>query len=166
MNFGQLLSGDSVFVDANTFVYYFGAHPTFGTPCKQLLDRIEHRDLHGFTSAHELLDLTHRLMTLEAATTFGWPLAGMANRLRRSPVQVRTLTQYRQAIDEISLIGIQVLPVTAQLVSLAADVSQQTGLLSGDALIVATMQKQGLSKLASHDADFDRVPGVTRYAPV
>lgn len=37
---------------------------------------------------------------------------------------------------------------------------------SGDALVVAAMQSEGLSQLASHDADFDRVPGVVRYAPV
>ena len=39
-------------------------------------------------------------------------------------------------------------------------------LLSGDALIVAVMQANGLSHLASHDADFDRVSGLTRYAPI
>jgi predicted nucleic acid-binding protein len=33
-------------------------------------------------------------------------------------------------------------------------------------LIVATMRQFGISSIASHDADFDRVPGITRYAPV
>jgi predicted nucleic acid-binding protein len=37
---------------------------------------------------------------------------------------------------------------------------------SGDALIVAMMQANGLTKLASNDADFDRVPGITRFSPV
>jgi predicted nucleic acid-binding protein len=37
--------------------------------------------------------------------------------------------------------------------------------LTNDALIVAVMQAHGLTNLASHDADFDRVPGITRYAP-
>jgi len=32
-------------------------------------------------------------------------------------------------------------------------------------LIVAVMQANGLTNLASNDADFDRVPGLTRYAP-
>jgi len=39
-------------------------------------------------------------------------------------------------------------------------------LLSNDALIVAVMQANGLANLASNDADSDRVPGLTRYAPV
>ena len=38
-------------------------------------------------------------------------------------------------------------------------------LLINDALIVALMQHHSLTKLASHDADFDRVTGVTRYGP-
>jgi predicted nucleic acid-binding protein len=39
-------------------------------------------------------------------------------------------------------------------------------LLTNDALIVVLMQDHGLTALASLDADFDRVPGLTRYAPV
>jgi len=45
-------------------------------------------------------------------------------------------------------------------------VSQQTGLLTNDALIIAVMQAHGLTNLASSDTDFDRVPGLTRYGPV
>jgi predicted nucleic acid-binding protein len=52
------------------------------------------------------------------------------------------------------------------LVTAAASISQQHELLSGDALIIAVMQAQGLTDLASHDSDFDRMPRITRYAPV
>ena len=44
-------------------------------------------------------------------------------------------------------------------------VSEKRELLTGDALIVAVMQANGLTHVASNDADFDRVPGLTRYAP-
>jgi len=30
---------------------------------------------------------------------------------------------------------------------------------------VALMRQHGLTRLASHDADFDRLTGLTRYAP-
>jgi predicted nucleic acid-binding protein len=79
---------------------------------------------------------------------------------------VQQLTRSRQAVDEITLIGLDVLPVAKSQVSLAPDISRQTGLLCGDALIVAVMQNQGLTLIASEDSDFDRVPGLTRYAPV
>lgn len=32
MTFADLLSGESVFLDANTLVYYFGAHAAWGQP--------------------------------------------------------------------------------------------------------------------------------------
>jgi predicted nucleic acid-binding protein len=69
-------------------------------------------------------------------------------------------------MDEIPLLGIQVLTISPVLIAAAAAISQQTGLLSSDALIVGVMQTQGLTNLASNDSDFDRVPGIQRYAPV
>jgi predicted nucleic acid-binding protein len=44
--------------------------------------------------------------------------------------------------------------------------SEQHGLLANNALIVAVMHNHGLINLASHDGDFDRVAGLTRFAPV
>ena len=62
-------------------------------------------------------------------------------------------------------LSIQVLAVPTGLIATAAAISQQCGLLSNDALIVAVMQANGLTRLASSDHDFDRVPGLTRHEP-
>jgi predicted nucleic acid-binding protein len=51
-------------------------------------------------------------------------------------------------------------------VLLAGDLSRKHGLLSGDALVLAVMQHHELTSLASGDADLDRAPGITRYAPL
>jgi predicted nucleic acid-binding protein len=59
-----------------------------------------------------------------------------------------------------------VLTVTPHLLAAGAGLSQQIGLLTSDALLIAVMREHGLSNLASHDADFDRVPGVVRYGPM
>jgi predicted nucleic acid-binding protein len=165
MTFADLPAGAAVFVDANTLVYHFQPHPLLGTACTDLMERIERQELAGFTSTHILSEVAHRLMTLEACSLFGWPFAGIAQRLRQHPAQVQTLTRFRQAIQEVPRLGIQILTILPQLIDAAAAVSQQTGLLSNDALIVAVMQANGLTDLASNDADFDRVPGLTRYAP-
>jgi predicted nucleic acid-binding protein len=166
MTFDDIPAGSAVFVDANTFVYHFEPHPVFGPPCQQLFLRIENNDLQGFTSSAVLADVVHRVMTLEAAGLFSRPMTGMAGWLKQHPARVQQLSRHRLAVDEVSLIGVQVLPVTGPLVSLAADVSPQFGLLTNDALVVSVMRNHGLALLASHDADFDRVPGLTRYAPV
>jgi predicted nucleic acid-binding protein len=166
MTLPQLPSGASVFVDADILVYHFQPHLAFGPACTDLLERIEHQDLVGFTSTAVLSEMAHRLMTLEACALWGWPFAGIAQRLRQHPAQARGLTRFRQAIQEVPQYRIQVLTIAAGLIDAAAALSQQTGLLHNDALIVAVIQANGLTNLASNDADFDRVPGLTRFAPV
>jgi predicted nucleic acid-binding protein len=105
-------------------------------------------------------------MTIEACALFGWPVKGIAARLRKHPKEVQQLTRYSQAIDEVTLLGIDTLPVFNDYISKAADLVRQTGLLFNDALVVAMMHDLRLVCLASSDPDFDRVPGLVRYAPV
>jgi predicted nucleic acid-binding protein len=166
MTFANIPKGLPLFVDANTLVYHFGSDPLLQPACQLLLERIARQELNGFTSTHVLSDVAHRLMTVEAMAQFGWPLAGVGRQLRRHPTEIQKLNRYQQAVREVPLFGVQVLPITFPLVETATALSRQLGLLTGDALIVAVMQTHGLTILASNDADFDRVPGVTRYGPV
>ena len=135
-------------------------------------------------------------MTLEVIKLKGWPQTRVAARLRKQHREIPALSLYRQAIASIPLLGIGVLPITHPEVETATQLSQQYELLTGDALIVAVMRQHGLSRtsnilsqkcrtfrvfshtplkellsfyltnLASADDDFDRVPGITRYAPL
>jgi hypothetical protein len=166
MNFAQILAGEAIFLDANVLIYHFINDPKYGPACTQLLKRVELQQVRGFTSAHVLADVAHRLMTLEAMQRLGWPATGLAVRLRKHHAEIPKLTVYRQAITDLPHLRIQVLPLTQALVEAATQLSQQHELLTDDALIVATMQHNGLASLASEDADFDRVPGITRYSPV
>lgn len=166
MTFANIPSGSRVFVDANTFVYAILADPTYGVACKDILDRIENQDIQGFTSAHVLNEMAHRLMTIEACNRFGWPVQGIANRLRRHPAEIQQLVIPRRALDEINAARVIGLSVRTAHVSRAIDLARQFGLLSADALIIAIMQDNGLTALASLDPDFDRVPGITRYSPI
>jgi len=105
-------------------------------------------------------------MTMESMGRFGWPASGLAGRLKKHHTEIPKLNLYRQAVPKVGQLGIQVLSVSEPVVMAATNVSHQCELLTGDALIVAMMRQQGLTKLASEDSDFDRVPGITRYAPV
>jgi predicted nucleic acid-binding protein len=166
MTFDDIPTGSAVFVDANIFIYYFEPHPVLGPPCQQLLLRIENNDIQGFSSAQVLSDVVHRVMTQEAASLFTRSLTGMAGWLKQHPAEVQLLGRHRLAVDDVALIGIQILPITGALVSRAADFSRQYGLLTSDALVISVMRQHGLTLLASHDADFDHVPGLTRHGPI
>ena len=165
MIFTDLSKGETAFVDANTLVYHFAPDPVLGMSCSDLLIRIKRQEIRGCTSTDVVSEMAHRLMTLEAIKAFGWPAAGIAQRLRKNPAAVQKLTEFRRAIQEIPVFGIQVLTLPPDLLDAGAAISQSTGLLTNDALIVAMMQANGLTNLASNDADFDRVAGITRYAP-
>jgi predicted nucleic acid-binding protein len=163
--FADLAAGDSVFVDANTLIYHFGPHPTFGAACNQLIQRIQGQALSGFTSTHVLGEVAHQLMIVEAANIPGWTLGKVKQRLRSQPGVLQSLRHFRWAVETVLQSRLQVLTLAPALLGTATLLSQQHGLLTNDALIVAVMQANGLSKLASADADFDRMPGLTRYAP-
>jgi predicted nucleic acid-binding protein len=165
MTFADLLAGEAIFLDANTLVYHFVSDPVYGAACSQLLQRIENKEIQGLTSTHILTEMAHRIMTIEAISAFTWPVAGIARRLRQHPAQVQQLAGFHHAVERVLQSRIQVLAVPVPLVAAGTMVSRQTGLLSNDALIVAIMQANGMTKIATEDADFDRVPGITRYAP-
>jgi predicted nucleic acid-binding protein len=166
MTFADIQRGEAIFVDANTLVYHFTNHGKYGAESTALLERIELKEILASTSSHCLADVAHRVMTIEAMGRLGWPVTRLAARLKKHHVEIPKLSLYQQAVVTVSQLGIQVLPLIGDLVLDAANFSQQFGLLTGDAIIVATMQQQRLTKLASEDSDFDRVPWLTRYTSV
>src|ERR1700756_2785782 len=100
--FNGIPSGAALFIDANCLVYAVTADPRYGSACERLLERIDNQDVQGFTSAHVLSEVAHRVMTLEAVSRYSRPLTGLANWLRRHPTEVQQLSRHRQAIDEIN----------------------------------------------------------------
>lgn len=165
MTIDQVPEGTVLFLDANIIVFHFSGHPKYGDSCTRLFKRIENQEVEGVTSAHVLADVAHRLMTMEAMSLFGWPLNSLAARLRKHHHEIPKLNVYRQALTKISQMGIRTLPISDQFVLAAGNNCLLYELMTGDALIVSVMQHHALVHLASEDADFDRVPGISRYAP-
>lgn len=108
MTFAQIPAGAALFLDANSLIYHFTNEPKYGVFCTQLVKRVEQQQLSAFTTTHVLTDVAHRLMTLEAIASLGWPSAGIAARLRKHHAQIPTLTVFSQSILRIPLLGIKV----------------------------------------------------------
>ena len=164
MIYSDLPAGATVFVDAGPFIHHFEPNAIFGPASTDLLERIENQEIIAVTTTHILSEVAHRLMILEAMQAYG--SAGIALKLRNHPNEVRMLTRFRQALQKVPLFGIRILTIDAAWLDAATSISQQTGLLHNDALVVAAIHAHGLTQLASADPDFDRVSGLTRYAPV
>ncbi len=165
MTLDHVPAGAHLFVDSNILVYHFQPHPAFGPMCHRLLERIERQDIDGYTSTNLLGELAHRLMVIEAGALPGWAGGQVLNRLKQQPDVVKQLTLFQTAVESVLQSKIRVLTIPPILVSTAATLSRQHGLLTTDAVILALMQAHRLIHLVSHDAHFDSVPGITRYAP-
>jgi predicted nucleic acid-binding protein len=163
MTLDQVPAGAHVFIDSNILVYHFQPHPGFGPLCHRL--SIERQDIEGYTSTNLLGELAHRLMVIEAGALPGWAGGRVLNRLKQQPGVVKQLTLFQTAVDTVLQSKIRVFAVPPVLVSTAVALSRQHGLLTTDAVILALMQAHRLTHLASHDAHFDSVPGLTRYVP-
>ncbi len=101
MTFADLTAGDSVFLDANTLVYHCTVDPVFGPACTDLLARIGRGEIAAFTSTHVLLEVCHRLMTLEAARHLGKPQGSMAKFLKTHLDDIHRLTNFRKAVEDL-----------------------------------------------------------------
>ena len=97
LTFKDIPHGATILIDANIFIYYFTAHPQFGKACDDLLDRVDRHEIGGVTSSDVLADVSHRLMTLEAADSLGWSMSGIGHRLKHNPAEVQKLVRYRGA---------------------------------------------------------------------
>jgi predicted nucleic acid-binding protein len=157
--------GTRVLIDSNILVYHFQPHPTFGPICQRLIERVERQDIEGITSTSLLGEMAHRLMVIEASALPGWAGTKVLNRLKQQPAAVQQLSLFQTAVQSVLQSNIRVFAIPAILAGTAAMLSRQHGLLTNDGFILALMQHHKIANLASHDGHFDRVPGITRYAP-
>ena len=84
----------------------------------------------------------------------GHTMAGSFSHVGCGEKFYRTEAECQQAIDTILQSNFRVLTIPPMLLATAAALCRQIGLLTNDALIVAVMQANGLTRLASADGDF------------
>src|SRR5436309_9834949 len=158
----QIPEGQRVFIDASIFIYHFtGASPD----CQDLLEDCERGRIAGFTSVAALTEVAHRLMTIEAVTKGLVSPGNVVRKLREKPAIVRELHAYQDQTEMIPLMGIAVLDLDLEILSLAAGVRYRYGLLVNDSLLAATAISQGITAMASADSDFERVEVLTLFRP-
>jgi predicted nucleic acid-binding protein len=159
-----LPSARRVFIDANIFIYHFTQTP-LSAACTAFLSRVEVGDIQGTTSVVVLAEVAHRLMVLEAITSFGFPSRTAVKQLKEHPALVKQLTHYKVASEKIPAFNVTVKSITVGHLRLAQSLSATHGLLTNDSLTAAVMQTDALVDLASNDPDLSAVPGLTIWQP-
>jgi predicted nucleic acid-binding protein len=159
-------AGVGVFIDANIFHYAVIPVTPFTDAVLPFVNRLRAREFVGYASFQTLADAQHKTMLSLAAIQYGLTRSGMVGWLKNHPDQIQTLAGLTQAATMLRALPLNILPSeeTALLLEAAA-ICQAHGLLTNDALIVAVMQRHGITHLATNDDDFDRVPGITVWKP-
>ncbi len=163
MKLSQLPDGESIFLDANIFLYSAFDHPTFGGACRDFLTRVNQEEVHGYCSAFVLNEVFHKLMMSEIVDKFGVQ-AGVANNLfKQRPEIISELCDVWDELDIINNINITIL--SGQIFPEFVDLSKKYRLLAMDFVHLAIMRRNGLTNLATNDADFKRVADLKIWKP-
>lgn len=159
-----LPDGTSIFLDANILVLARAEGPLADT-CHTFLDRVRQRQIQGFTATFVVAEVVHRVMVNEAREQLRLPARETVEYLQQHPEFVRQLTRHLGVASDIGKANIFIHPLTVKDLHASKTVRRNNGLLTNDSLIVAVMRSQKLRHLATHDAAFDRVPGLQVWGP-
>lgn len=162
MNFSQLKHSDGIFIDANIFIYNFGGQ---SLQCKEFLLRCAKQELWGYTSTAILAEVLHRLMIAEAIEKRLVSPKNPMKKLKESPQLIKQLISYNENVRKIGEMNITILELTHFILEKSAAIRQKEGLLTNDSLVIAFMKDFSLTKLATHDNDFDHVEDIEVYKP-
>jgi predicted nucleic acid-binding protein len=157
-----IASGSRVFLDATIFIHHFTGQ---SLQCRRLLERCEEGEVGGVTCTAAIAEVTHRLMMIEAVSRRMIEGGNVARKLRERPDVVRRLQMYQTQIDRIPVMGIDILPVDAQVIAASAEFRRLYGLLTNDSIIAACAASASIRILASADRDFAAIDGFVVHHP-
>jgi len=157
------LDGGSVYVDTNVLYMYLRSDPNHIPVIKTFLRRVVRGEINAHVGLLVLDELFYRLL-----------LARVKDSTNRNPIDVlredlvRIIKEYSGPIEmairkliflpHMNISGIETTDLDRMMNNI-----KTFSLLPRDALHVATMQRLGLTDVASDDMDFDRVEWLTRH---
>ncbi|MDD1754059.1 MAG: PIN domain-containing protein [Methanothrix sp.] len=163
LKLSDLPEGENIFLDANIFLYSAFDHPTFGVPCRDFLARVDREELHGYSSGFVLNEVFHKLMISEIIDTFDVK-AQYAKRLFKERPEI--LDELNDVWEEMDIInGFHIVILDAQTFPEFVQLSKRFHLMAMDSAHLAIMKLNGLTNLATNDADFERIPYLKVWKP-
>jgi predicted nucleic acid-binding protein len=157
-----LPSGTNLVIDANIFLEHFLRRQP---DCSTFLERLWSGEIVGVTSVLVLAEVRHGLLRAEASAQLHLPSRKTVRYLREHPERIARLTETKRALSELKRWPVRVVHLTRGHFWRACLISERYGLLTNDALHVATLRAHGLDQIASADRDFRLVPHLTLWTP-
>jgi predicted nucleic acid-binding protein len=162
MNLSEIRAGEWVVIDTNILVY---ANQQKSAEAVQLLRRCASREVLGIVPMPMVAELVHTLMLIEAREN-GWiEKSNPARALSEHPELVRRLSRYETQVREFLGIGLRIEATTTVDIIEAMNIQREFGLLTNDALFVATARRLSCPAMATADSGFAKLKGFLIYGP-
>jgi predicted nucleic acid-binding protein len=159
MTLADLPFGTRVAIDANILIYR-----KVSPECGAFLNQCASGDFAAAIPSVSLAEFCHRRMMIEAQA-LGSLGSNPAKRLAGKSELVRQLTIYSKEVRELLASGLHLLTIEAADFLTALEIQKRHGLLTNDSLLAAASLRHGISAIATADANFDSVTGLTIYKP-
>ncbi len=161
----DLPKGSVVFIDSNIFHFFLRGPESPQRDCTTLLERMEAKEIKGYTSALVLGELIYKILLKKVEEKHRKnPLVVLQNH----PEEVSAHSgEIRRAVE--ILLGVEALDVLAvekSHIEDAVDQMQKYSVLPRDAIHLSVMSSLNCHDIASADSDFDRVTDISRWTPV
>jgi predicted nucleic acid-binding protein len=161
MKLPKIPEGTRVFVDANIILYTLADQ---SDQCRSFLARCAAGEVEGWITTIVAAEICHRRMMMEARSR-GLVASNPAKELARKPATVRKLATYADEVRALLGGGLFVETVQPGDFYPALDFQHTHGLLTNDSLNLAVARRLGLHDIATADAHFDGVAGLTVHRP-
>jgi len=161
----DLPKGKVVFVDSNIFHFFLRGPGSLQRACTAFLERIEAKEIKGYTSALVLDELIYKILLKKVEEKHRKnPLVVLQDHPEEVSVHSREI---RRAVEIVlGIEALDVLAVEKSHIEDAVDQMQKHSVLPRDAIHLSVMSSLNCHDIASADGDFDRVADIIRWTPV
>jgi predicted nucleic acid-binding protein len=162
----EIETGTTIFIDANIFLYEILDHWKYAEPCNSFLEHINMGKYHAVMSVLVCNEVFHRVMIAEVVERYEIEPKSAVNYLKKNWEIVKELNKAGGAILNINAIeNLEIVEMDRKLFGIALEYSKKYGLLSNDAVHLATMKRYGITNIATNDRDFERVEWLNIWKP-
>jgi predicted nucleic acid-binding protein len=162
MNLDDIKEGQSVLIDANTYIYGINKN---SVQCSRFLRRCAGGEVKGILPLHVLSEINHRLMISEAKEVGLVSGSNPTKQLSKIPKKIMMLRNYRAIISDLLKTSLIFETFQKEDFLIALKIQRQYGLLTNDSLLIAIGSRLEIYAIATSDNDFQNVEGLTIYSP-
>jgi predicted nucleic acid-binding protein len=152
----------SALIDANIFIYHLGG---LSIDCSAFLRGVAVGEIEAYATTIIIAETLHRRMQGEAVAKGFIAPGNVLRKLKASPQVIPHLTDYITDIQKILKLPLTIIEVTAADITASHALRNAYGLFVNDSINLACALRLGITDIATHDADFVRVPTIAVWEP-